>query len=196
MEVAVSDVWAMTLWHSPQPWVQWTAAAVGCAVAAGTDIKERRIPNWLTGPLFLAGLAFSAYTGGWRGAADGFCASILLALPFILLFLFAGGGAGDAKLMGAVGAWLGLINGAAALVAVSVAGILLAFAAAIAKGRAREVAGNVTGIMVGWLALAASRQTPGVVAPQEERPKAQTVPYGVAICAGVLFAGIGVLLWR
>ena len=70
MEVAVSDVWAMTLWHSPQPWVQWTAAAVGCAVAAGTDIKERRIPNWLTGPLFLAGLAFLCGSNGFVEAAS------------------------------------------------------------------------------------------------------------------------------
>jgi prepilin peptidase CpaA len=118
-------------------------------------------------------------------------------LPFVLLFLFAGGGAGDAKLMAAAGAWLGLINGAAALVAVSAAGLLLGIAAALAKGRGREVASNVKGMVIGWVGMAIARQAPAVVADGDPaRAKAQTVPYGVAICAGVLAAGTGVLLWR
>ena len=191
------SAWVTTIWNLPQPLMPWAVAAAGTLIAAVTDLQARRIPNWLTGPLFLAGIAWAGWQGGWVGATESLAAAVALALPFVLLFLFAGGGAGDAKLMGAVGAWLGLINGAAALVAVSMAGIVLAVSVALAKGRGREVAGNVGAIVTGWVGMAVARQAPVVVNDADPaRTKAQTVPYGVAICAGVLIAGTGVLLWR
>lgn len=81
--------------------------AVFVAVAAATDAWRRRIPNWLTVPAAFAGLAFHALApAGWglatatAGAAIGFA---LLLGPWLL----GGGGAGDVKLLTALGAWLG-----------------------------------------------------------------------------------------
>lgn len=106
--------------------LKWVIVIAACVVAAITDLQSRRIPNLLTIPLFLTGLvAGFAWNGGW-GVLESLLAAALLMTPYLLLFLFAGGGAGDAKLMAGIGAWLGLVNGMAALLAVALTGVLLA----------------------------------------------------------------------
>jgi len=84
-------------------------AAVGVytAIAAVIDLRTRRIPNYLTVPTALLGLAYHTLApGGWgpltslAGFGLGFS---LLLLPWLL----GGGGMGDVKLLAALGAWLG-----------------------------------------------------------------------------------------
>ncbi len=102
------------------------------AVAAVSDLRTRRLPNWLTVPAFAAAvLAHTAVNGlgglgfALAGFATGF--SILLAL-----WLIGGGGGGDVKLMGALGAWLGtsltlaVFFASTVLAVVATAAILLA----------------------------------------------------------------------
>jgi prepilin peptidase CpaA len=94
-------------------------AAAVVAVAAATDMWKFRIPNLLTVPALVAGPVYHA-AAGTPGAVE---SSLLgLGLGFGILFvLFAGGmmGAGDVKLMAAVGAWLGA-NGLLRVLMVSV----------------------------------------------------------------------------
>jgi Flp pilus assembly protein protease CpaA len=85
------------------------------ATALVTDLRSWRLPNWLTVSAFLAGLVFHM-TLGWfeRGGAGlvdhlGFSLGGF-AIGFGVLFvawLVGSASAGDAKLMGAIGAWLG-----------------------------------------------------------------------------------------
>jgi len=82
-------------------------AMVFTAVAMGYDLKTRRIPNALTVTAFAVGIAFHAITSGFSGlglSLTGFLAGFL---PMALLWLIGGGGGGDVKLMGALGAWVG-----------------------------------------------------------------------------------------
>lgn len=84
-----------------------TAVAGFTLTAAVTDQRMRKVPNWLTVPAFAAAVVVHTATGGLAGL--GF--SLLgFATGFGLLFIlwvFGGGGGGDVKLMGALGAWLG-----------------------------------------------------------------------------------------
>ena len=91
-------------------WPSWgiaAAAVVVTSAAAVTDFRCRRIPNWLTLSTFLLGLLFRLGTGGGAGLLD---AGLGFAAGFGTLFVLwacGGGGAGDVKLMGALGVWLG-----------------------------------------------------------------------------------------
>ncbi len=82
-------------------------AAVFTAIAAGWDLRSRRIPNKLTLPVFAAGWVFQAFDRGWAGIGD---AALGFAVGFGILFVLwivGGGGGGDVKLMGALSVWLG-----------------------------------------------------------------------------------------
>lgn len=82
-------------------------AGVLTLLAALTDLKAHRIPNWLTVPAALLGVAFHSLSPwGWgpTAALYGFAVGFgLLLLPFLL----GGGGMGDVKLLAALGTWLG-----------------------------------------------------------------------------------------
>lgn len=91
------------------PWKVFYVAAVASfvLVAAVSDYRTRRLPNWLTVPACGAAIVLHTVVNGLTGlqfAALGFATgfSILLVLWFI-----GGSGGGDVKLMGALGAWLG-----------------------------------------------------------------------------------------
>lgn len=87
--------------------IQLVAVIAFTLTAMITDLKWRRIPNPLTVGAFVLGLVFHLVTGGWDGllfALGGFA----VGFGFLLvLWLIGGGGGGDVKLMGAMGAWLG-----------------------------------------------------------------------------------------
>lgn len=83
------------------------AALSVASVACIFDLRTQRIPNWLT--LGAAGIAlvFQVVVGGASGfahCAGGWATGLaLLIVPYAL----GGMGAGDVKLVGALGAWLG-----------------------------------------------------------------------------------------
>jgi prepilin peptidase CpaA len=89
------------------PWLPVVIIGTLTLLAAVIDVRTRRIPNWFTVPVLAAGLLFHSLTGGWGGllmAIGGFVTGFGILL---VLWLTGGGGGGDVKLMGAVGAWLG-----------------------------------------------------------------------------------------
>src|SRR4051812_45965159 len=75
--------------------------------AAGYDIRYRRIPNWLVLAGIVIGFAWNLYSSGWSGlghAAAGLGLGFALYFP---LYLLRARGAGDVKLLAAVGAIVG-----------------------------------------------------------------------------------------
>ncbi len=83
------------------------AVTMYVATAAGTDIRMHRVPNWITVPASVLGLAYHAFTAGWLGVGMSL-AGFALGLALLLVpWLFGGAGSGNVKLLAALGAWLG-----------------------------------------------------------------------------------------
>jgi leader peptidase (prepilin peptidase)/N-methyltransferase len=114
--------------------------AAGCIfgwmllLLAAIDWRVQLLPDVLTLPLLLAGLAASFFLplGSWRdhliGAGAGFVALALIAWLYHRLRKREGLGLGDAKLLAAIGAWVGWQALPAVVLAGSVLGLLFAIA--------------------------------------------------------------------
>jgi prepilin peptidase CpaA len=167
------------------------ALAVALALIAGyTDWRTRRIPNWLTVPGLLIGISVNAAVGRWAGvefSLKGAGLGLLLLLPFVFLRSL---GAGDWKLAGALGAFVGwevlvtLLMGS-----VFVAGIM-ALGLVIYKRRFKETLRNI-GRLLGSM-LTFHRPGPEV---SLDNPRSLKVPYGVALALSTVVFGIG-QIWR
>ena len=185
------------LWNNPMLYIQWGVVLGASLVAAIIDSRSRRIPNVITFPAFVSGLIWAGVIAGFPGVLDALLGCVLLATPFILMFLFAKGGAGDAKLMGAIGAWLGIINGAIALIAVLIAGAVLGLCYAASQGKGKAVVNRVHEIGTSWLILLRSRGTiKSAHATGSRTEEVLVMPYGICILTGVSVAATVVSLWQ
>ncbi len=158
-------------------------------VAAYTDCRWGIIPNWLTYPGMLAGLAFWAVAGwatdGWASAgaqAGGAAVALLVGLvPFMVLRLIGVVGGGDAKLMGLIGAWTGMWQSVVATVFYSCFIVLaMAVIVMVVQGKVRQTAQRI------WLLLVSSAAGARDAAPSDS-PR---LPFGLALALAGLLAAL------
>lgn len=132
---------------------QTSLLGVALLISVLTDLKWRRIFDWVTWPamLVLVALHFvSEGVGGWfHGAVSGLLGALVSALPFAVLAWRGKMGWGDAKLMGVVGAALGLPLAVAGVVFVSFAGAVQALGVLALGGRATGKLPYAVAIAVG-----------------------------------------------
>jgi len=157
-------------------------AVVGAA--ALIDVQTRRIPNQLTFGAAAAAGAYHLWQSGAMGLAmsvAGWATGVALFLP---MFLLRGMGAGDVKLLGAVGSWL-LPMGAvwSALFAVMAGGVL-ALVVGARHGYLGQAFRNLWGL-IGFWRVAGLQPQPGLTIEDSRGPR---LPYGVAIAAGTAAA--------
>lgn len=93
----------------------WTVLLALLAVAAGTDLRWQRIPNWITYPGILLGLGLRQGLGGWPATDDGIRGLVLCGGVMLLCFVMFQLGGGDLKLVAMMGAFLGWERGMEAL---------------------------------------------------------------------------------
>ncbi len=160
--------------------------AVLLAIVAGwTDYRCRRIPNWLTVPGLAIGIGINVAAAGWGGLKTSLLGAglgLLLLLPFVLLRSL---GAGDWKLAGALGAFVGagvLVN--LLLGSVFVAGIM-AVALVIYKRRVRQTLRNIVNLLMSLVTF----RLPGSEVSLDN-PQSLKVPYGVALAFTVVLYGL------
>ena len=112
---------------------QLVVLSLGLAAAVVTDVRTRRIPNWLTGAIAAAGfgLAFGGGTVTPLRAALGLLVGLVLMMPGHVI---GATGAGDVKLMAAIGAVIGPDMALRAFLYSAVAGGVLAIAVALRRG--------------------------------------------------------------
>lgn len=112
-------------------------------IAAITDFRSRKIPNYLTLSGWGVGLMYHVITGGLDGLIFSFAG---LVLGFCLLFLFyvlKGAGAADVKLMAAIGAFIGWEGVLRAFVFSSIIGVLFAVAVVAKEGVLMKILKNI-----------------------------------------------------
>ena len=163
-------------------------AEVLAIIAGWTDLRSRRIPNWLTVPGLVVGVGANLALGGWGGlktALLGAGLGLLVLLPFVMLRSL---GAGDWKLAGALGAFAG----PAALVDLLLGSVLVAGVMAVAlviyKRRTRQTIRNMGHILISLVTF----RLPGAQVSLEN-PDSLKIPYGVALALTVVVYGI---LWK
>lgn len=100
----------------------WWPTVVVLVVATFTDLRSRRIPNWLVLPFLAAGFVVSPWLQGWHGVSQSLLGAGLGLLIYGFLFWMGGMGAGDVKLCTAIGAWIGPSQLFIALVITGMAG--------------------------------------------------------------------------
>lgn len=154
---------------------------IGLVAATVIDLRSRRIPNLLTAAMSGIGLAMAA-TGisgiGPKAAVAGFALGLLLMMPGYLL---GATGAGDVKLMAAVGAVVGPVLVVTAFLFTAVAGGILAVIVAAKRGR---VAAALTG--TGRLIAAPT----AVKREIRGASSAHRFAYGPAIAIGSILAAL------
>ena len=165
------------------PAIAWSLLAALLLVATVIDIRERRIPNALTLAGCVAGLAVNAAAGGMGGFLDAGIALLIafgITLPFWLLGWM---GAGDVKLVSAVGAFVGRGLVLETLLAIAIAGGILAALALLRRG----VLARTTERMTATLGLTLSGRRWSYVEPDQQETNVR-LPYAIAISAGTAAA--------
>jgi prepilin peptidase CpaA len=165
-----------------------TYLAIGALVSAGLavawDLRQGRIPNRLTYGSIALGFALRAILGGWRGALDGLAAGLVGGGVFFLFFLVRGMGAGDVKLMTAIGIWAGLRHLVVILMVTAIAGGILALGYMIARRRGLSTFRNL-GTLLRFHVVVGLAPHPEI---NLENPQAIRIPYALAIAAGTFYA--------
>lgn len=165
----------------PDSMFAFVVLAVGLAAAAVIDLKTRRIPNALTAALSGLGLAMAAtgISGVAPGAAlVGFGLGLLLMLPGYIL---GATGAGDVKLMAAVGAVVGPGLVVTAVLFTAIAGGVLAVGVAAKRGRVAAALAGTGRLIVSPAGARQEMRTAGA---------AHRFAYGPAIAAGSVLAAL------
>ncbi len=182
----------MSFTFPPIP-LQVVLAAV-VLVAAVTDLRSRKIPNWLTLAGVLAGILLNSFLAvdryNWRSALFGMGLAFLVYFP---LYLLRGMGAGDVKLMAAVGALVGPANWFAIFILSNVLGGVAAVLLLLSRGRLWGVLHNV-----GYMLNELLHFRPPYLRKEEldlRSPKATTMPHGVAIAMGSLAFLLAAWIW-
>ena len=123
--------------------------AIGIGViSCATDVRSRRIPNVLTFGAAIAGVTFHAAWGnGALFSVEGWAVAVA---AFIVPFALGGLGAGDVKLLGALGAWLGPWQAIWLALYTGVAGGVLSVIVALYCGYLGQALANVRLLLTHW----------------------------------------------
>lgn len=177
---------------SPSTIAIWIVSSV-LVVAAVIDGRLLKVPNWLTFPFALLGVAFACLPGGLSlpDSLFGLALGLGLLLP---LYAVGGMGAGDVKLLAGVGAWVGPLLVWHAFVASVTVGAVMAIGMMVLSGRFGSHVMRMRSIACEWLTI----RNPVVLAEIAAARKSQMclLPYGIPIAIGSIayFACAGLMI--
>ena len=153
-------------------------------VAAGFDIRYRRIPNWLVLAGIVTGFAWNLYSSGWSGlghAAAGLGLGFALYFP---LYLLRARGAGDVKLLAAVGSIVGPGNCFWVFILTALLGGVIAMIMLLLRKRVRHTFFNLSFIMSDLMKLRAPYNSSEEL--DVTKSKGMRLPHGAMIAVGAV----------
>lgn len=148
-----------------------------CIIAVITDLKDRKVYNWLTLPGLVLGIVINTLEQGGPGAGSAIIGLLAGGAIFFPAYFFGGMGAGDIKLMAVVGAFTGWFFVLNAALYTALAGGLMAIIVLVIKGQLIKTLSTII------------RFLRSLIIPKlavEPAVSENTFPYALAIAAGVV----------
>jgi prepilin peptidase CpaA len=155
----------------------WIFTVLLTCLAAAWDWQSRRIPNWLTVSGAIVGITLHSVLEGWHGALfalGGIGLALALLMPLVYLRAL---GAGDWKLMGAVGAFVGWQLFLVILLGSILVAGMMAVAQMVRAQRVTDTLRNLWTLLKGFAAF-------GMVKNPKinlDNPGLLKLPFGVAV---------------
>jgi len=159
-----------------------TSVVVLAALASGFDVATRRIPNALTLGAALAGVAFHLAADGVSGGLTSVGGLLVGLAIFFPIFALGGMGAGDVKLLAALGAWLGPMNALWTAMFAAIAGGVMALVVTLTSGYAKQAFTNIWLLLSHWR-VAGIEPLPSLTLRDGRGPR---LAYALPIAAGVV----------
>jgi prepilin peptidase CpaA len=162
-------------------WTSLVVLVIG-SIACVIDLRTHRIPNGLTYGAAIAALLVHTIDAGATGfatASTGWVAGVAM---FFLPFALGGLGAGDVKLLAALGAWLGPTDTVWLALYTGVCGGAIALVSALAHGYLRTALRNIS-LLIGYWRVMGLAPLPALTLAESRGPR---VAYGMAIFSGAV----------
>lgn len=176
--------------------IPWVIASLVVMAAAVSDLRTFRIPNTLTLPALLAGLVYHGVGGGWADLQSSLAAVFFGGGLLLMLHALGVMGAGDVKLMAAIGAWLGLPFTYDLFVITALATGLCSVVMVIVQRRLGLATANTLRLLL-WLLTFGRHHTAvervEVVVKLEDRRR-RLIPFAVMMTIGMMVVGGAVCL--
>jgi prepilin peptidase CpaA len=160
------------------------------AGAAAYDVPFRRIPNWLTATGVLLGIAMNTFLyQGWPGLRMSLIGLAVGFSAYFVLYSLRAMGAGDVKLMAAIGAMVGWQDWFGIFIVTAIIGGFASMVLMALRGRVKKTLWNV------GFVLSEMKSGRAAYLSNEEldvrSSKAIGLPHGAVIAAGtVVFLGL------
>jgi len=156
----------------------------GIVWASWIDYSQRRVPNWLNASLIVAGFVVQGLYFGTSGLMAGFWGLLTGFGILIIPWLMHGMGAGDVKLLAAIGVWFGPWMTLCSFALGALIGGLAAVVMIVSSRRLRQACANLNIIIT-------KCTTPALMFDEFGSAKSfgdtsQLLPYGVPLTAGSL----------
>jgi prepilin peptidase CpaA len=154
--------------------------------AAVYDVRYRRIPNWISMSGVLLGIGLNAFLyQGWPGVRLSLQGLAMGFGVYFLLYMLRAMGAGDVKLMAAVGAIVGWRDWFGTFLITAIIGGIMALILVAYKRRMKKTLWNMSFILS---EIKSGR--PAYIGKEEldvRSPRAVGLPHGAVIAVGTIF---------
>jgi prepilin peptidase CpaA len=183
----------MSIFALPPPGINITLIVL-ILVAATYDVLYRRIPNWLTIGGVCSGIAVNSFIyPGWPGLRVSLAGLAVAFSAYFVLYSLRAMGAGDVKLMAAIGALVGVRDWFGIFLITAIVGGVAGLAMVAMRGRLKKTLWNV-----GFILSEMRRGRPAYVGREEldvRSPKSVGLPHGAMIALGtIVFLGLSTRL--